>query len=208
MVIISQWVSCGLRGGEVSHQPQRERSLSASGRGVSKQRARTLNLLLYQHCICNQLRFAEPSNTWDSSIKQYMSHGPTCQRLGLFIVGRGTTAVCCQVWQDTSTRKRRARFVIWRCCSFPCRCTSQGPPPNHSCAAWCLLCRSIHVLSVSATPECCVKFQISSTRYSIEVCTDRAGPENEAGSRSAGCLSLKHLLFCLALATLGGERSH
>ena len=120
-----------------------------SGRGIIQQRARTLlNRPPYQHCICNQLRF----------VKLYTCPNLSA-RLGLFIVGQlqpqGAMTLRWQrsvdrVRQDTSTWERQARFVIWHWHSFPSvvhRFTSQGPPPNHSCAAWYLLCSSIHALS-------------------------------------------------------------
>jgi len=147
-------------GGEGSHQLQSEWSQSVGLAGaasttststdVESAALSTLHLLPIKIC-----RTALTPET-DASIN--CTHGPACQSLGPFTVGRGTTAVWRLVWKDES--ERRERFVIWLHRSFPWRCTSQGPPPNHSCAAWCLLCRSIHALSASSTSECHVNFRV------------------------------------------------
>jgi len=142
-----------VRGGDASHQPRCESGQLVglagvvSGRGVNKKRARTLNSLPYQHCICCQSRFAETLLTpvTDMSTKLYTTYGPTWQRMTCSLFGTacdepGTTAVCLSGLDKTRVHGRDpARFVIWHRCSFHCRCTSQGPPPNHSCAVWCLL---------------------------------------------------------------------
>jgi len=115
--------------------------------GVIQQRTHTLNPPPYQHCICNQLRFA----------KLYTCPNLSA-RLRLFIVCSAITATACDepgmtavcwVWQDTGDYMRETGALCnLTPLQLPVRCsTSQGPPPNHSCVVWYLLCCSIHALS-------------------------------------------------------------
>jgi len=104
-----------------------------SERGVIQQRAHTLNPPPYQHCICNQLRFAKQC-----------THAPTCQRecatraVHCWAITAtwgdefGTTAVCRSgLTRDTCTWDRRALLFDTVTASRPSpHSTSQGPPPN------------------------------------------------------------------------------
>jgi len=128
-------------------------------RGIIQQRAHTLNPPPYQHCICNQLRFA----------KLYLWPNPSVRLRGLFIVGQlqpqrvmslGWQRSVGRVWQDTSAWETGALCNLTSL-QLPVRySTSQGPPPNHSCTAWylhsCIKC-IVHA-------ECHVSFENSSTR--------------------------------------------
>jgi len=142
------------RGGEPPAATPEQSVGRPTGRGVNKQRAGTLNLPPYQHCmwpikICRTAIMPET----DTSIKLYIL--PTCEsHSGCSLLAADDS----RLPPGLSTWERPVCFVIWLRRSFPCCCTSQGLLPNHSCAAWCLLCCSIHVFSASSTPECCVKF--------------------------------------------------
>jgi len=116
-----------------------------SEHGVIQQRAHTLipPSAPYQHCICNQLRFAKLYTRPNLSV-----------RLGLFIAGQlQPQGVMSFGWQQSVGLTPPLLPVR--------RSTSQGPPPNHRCVAWYLLCCSIHALSASSTPSAAL---VSSTR--------------------------------------------
>jgi len=137
-----------------------------SGRGVIQQRSHTLNPPPYQHCICNQLRFAESLWTVHTALPVSATRAVHCCSI--------TATACHEFGMTVVCRSGLTRHEYMRETGALCnltlpqlpvgRSTSQGPTPNHSCAAWYVMCCSIHTLTKCVVhAKCRVSFEYSTS---------------------------------------------